>query len=654
MDKVRLHRYILTPALLVILLFGCTGGSQYRAMLERADSLMATHPDSAYALLKSMAPSKSPQGGTCISTCNPEDKVAPPRGGREGAPTRGWEGASPRRGLRMRYELLLAEAQNKLGHTFRTDSVLREVADYYNSPWRRFINSLHQKVIPPPYGGGVRGEALKSLYLLGCAYRDLHEAPIALLTWEDAIAAADTAAADCDYATLFRVYGQMAEIYKWQHLPEMQLEAQKNYSKFALLAGDTLNYLRGQLLCNSAYYALGDTAAIFANSEAVRKQYLDLDLTKEAAKVYPTPIHVAVENGQYERARKMMDEYEQHSGLFDSNGNIKDSTRAQYHYYKGVYYLGIHLIDSAEWQFRKLCKVKNEILDAYRGLFMLYQNIHYTDSAFKYGRLYEDAMGRFLDNQNGDAIIQAQAMYDYHRQKEIADNEHQKNQRVRRILIIICLATVLTFIYLRRRMKAKAAAMGALMEAYSQNEDDLEKARVELRYLKNHLNNLEASGHDRGDDSSSQLLVSMTERIRTLEEQLRHDAILLGKLEFVERDERLMNDDAVKQFQRICHTHQEGSDQKKPRRAHKSEWEALQQAIKREHLSCYIAIKDQNVLTPQEQEVAFLSRIGLQTQEMATIIGCSSQSISNARSNISEKLFSSKETLKINRKLKDL
>jgi len=46
-----------------------------------------------------VAPSKSPRGGTCVPAGIPEDMVAPPRGGREGAFPRGdLEGASPRGG----------------------------------------------------------------------------------------------------------------------------------------------------------------------------------------------------------------------------------------------------------------------------------------------------------------------------------------------------------------------------------------------------------------------------------------------------------------------------------------------------------------------------------------------------------------------------
>lgn len=600
MKKTLLH--FLKSFLFIFLIVGCSGGRNYRAQLERADSLMTAHPDSAYAIL------------TSIDSADIHNQ---------------------RKAIRIRYELLRAEAQNKLYVPFTTDSVMRKVAAYYNHPLHRLWTSPNDR--------------LRALYVLGCVYRDLHEAPIALLTWEEAIAAADTTAVDCDYATLFRVYGQMAEIYKWQHLPEKQLEVQKQMSRYAFLAGDTLNYLRGRLLCNSAYYALGDTAAIYANSQAVRQHYLELGLSQEAAKVYPVPIHVTVEAGLYKRARRMMDEYEQHSGLFDEKGNIKVRSRVQYYYYKGLYYLGVNEIDSAELQFQKLLQDSIHFMDACRGLFTLYQNIHDTDSAFKYGCLYEEAMSRFLDNQNGEAIIQAQAMYDYQRQEKIAAKERKKNQFLTSITVLLCLAAISSFLYSRRKRKAKVEAMRKLELAFAQTEEDLESTKAELRLLRSCVQDVE---------DQNLIIQKLEERIRRQESQLKHDAQILGKLDVIERDQRLMSDETVLLFQRICHPHKEtrnGKAVKKfSRKAYKKEWIELFKTIKKEHLSCYIAIEGCESLSPQERQVAYLSRINLQTQEMATIIGCLPQSISNSRSGISHKLFKSDDTLKINKKLKEL
>ncbi|MBP3829693.1 MAG: hypothetical protein ILA06_05245 [Bacteroidaceae bacterium] len=580
----------------VFVLFSCTGG-RYDALLRQADSLLTANPDSAWALL------------SAVDSADMQHQ---------------------RRSTRMRYQLLRAEAQNKAYVPFTTDSVLRRVVRYYDRC-------------------GSANQQLKARYLLGCAYRDMHEAPLAIIAWEEAVERADTLSHDCDYSTLYRVYGQMADLFMRQRLPKKQLKALQKYCDYALLAGDTLVSLHGRLLCNSAYYTLLDTIAIFENAETIRLDYLKRGLTKEAARVYPIPFDVAVETHQYDRARRMMDIYEQESGLFDEQGNILDRSRIQHYYYKGLYYLGIHKEDSAEIQFRKLLSDSTQLVLAYRGLFKLYQIKHEPDSAFKYGHLFDITFGKFTDTLNGEAIIQAKGLYDYQRQEKAADKERKKNQRITTLLVLLLFAVPLAYFYARRKRKAKAEAMRRLEIAFAQKEEDLENTRTELRFMKNNLQDLE---------DSKKLLSNMEERIHRMEEQLKEDARLLGRLEAIEREEKLMNDDTVILFQRICQPHDEELNsqivRKKPRTASKGEWKALEKAIKREHLSCYIAIEGQDILTPQEKKVALLSRIDLQTQEMATIIGCSYQSVSNSRSSISKKLFNSDETSKINKKLKAL
>jgi hypothetical protein len=51
-------------------------------------------------------------------------------------------------------------------------------------------------------------------YMLGRAYSDMGEAPHALQCFLDAVACADTTSLECDFKTLFRVYGQIAKIYQ--------------------------------------------------------------------------------------------------------------------------------------------------------------------------------------------------------------------------------------------------------------------------------------------------------------------------------------------------------------------------------------------------------------------------------------------------------
>ena len=60
------------------------------------------------------------------------------------------------------------------------DSLLLEAADYYDRH-------------------GTPNEQMRAHYLLGCAYRDMGEAPQALQCYQDAVDCADTLASDCDY-----------------------------------------------------------------------------------------------------------------------------------------------------------------------------------------------------------------------------------------------------------------------------------------------------------------------------------------------------------------------------------------------------------------------------------------------------------------------
>ena len=306
------------------------------ALLDRADSLLAVgEADSAMTLLDSLA------GGAGDESPSPLGEA--------------------RRG---RFYLLQADAMNKTYRPFTTDSTLKEVVRYYDRH-------------------GTPNERLRARYLLGCAYRDMKEAPLAIITWEDAVADADTLSPDCDYSTLFRVYGQMASIYFRQYMSEKELDAQKSLCRYALKAGDTLNYIRGMLKWNDAYLSLHDTLAVINNTENVRQLYLKRGLTQEAAQVYSSVIQLAIDREEYAKADSMMQIYEKESDLFDEQGNIARSHEL-YYYHKGCYFIGIGLLDSAECQYRRLLNFEPNLIDAYRGLLICYLKKDNRDSLYKY------------------------------------------------------------------------------------------------------------------------------------------------------------------------------------------------------------------------------------------------------------------------------
>ena len=159
--------------LILLILTSCAGNRKYDDLMQRADSIMNVNDDSAKVAIRMLDGVKSQL---------PEFSQA----------------------QKMRYELLRHKAMNKACITFTSDSVMKEVVDYYD----------HH---------GSANERMLANYVLGCVYRDMHEAPMALEYYNKATEQADTAAQDCDYATLCRVYSQMGFLFAKQHLPHQEL-----------------------------------------------------------------------------------------------------------------------------------------------------------------------------------------------------------------------------------------------------------------------------------------------------------------------------------------------------------------------------------------------------------------------------------------------
>ena len=87
---------------------------------------------------------------------------------------------------------------------------------------------------------GTANDRLLAHYLLGRAYYEQGEAPMALQCYHDAVECADTLSSDCDYAQLARVYGQMTELFYYQGLYREQLQYEKLSYKYAWMGKDTL------------------------------------------------------------------------------------------------------------------------------------------------------------------------------------------------------------------------------------------------------------------------------------------------------------------------------------------------------------------------------------------------------------------------------
>ena len=563
----------------VFVLFSCTD-SRYDALLCQADSLMTANPDSAWALL------------SAVDSADMQHQ---------------------RRSTRMRYELLRAEAQNKLYIDFTTDSVMRQVVRYYDRH-------------------GSKNEQLKAHYLLGCCYRDMHEAPVALLTWEDAVACADTTAADCDYTTLYRVYGQMAEIYFRQYMYEKELEAHQKYSDYALLAGDTLNYIRGLLLRNDAYLALGDTATVLANINYVRQLYLECGLIQQAAQVYPSAIRIALDKGEYETVGSMMQIFEHESGLFDEAGKIVP-TREKYYYQKGRYYLGINELEVAESYFRRLLKYEPNLVDAYRGLLRLYGHMHKVDSTAKYAEAYEDALAKYLKQTKTTAIAQAEGMYDYSRQQQNAQRQEQKANGFRLALLTFVAFSIILAILVLWTFQKKKEEKRKLLESYHNVLEELTQAEHDTELLKQSLSKKEVT--KKLIEEKEKQIQQLTKTINGLQKQIGLSPEIVHRQDLKEAE-------IVRTFHSLaCSSYDSSNDIRtriKARAATKAEWNTMIETIQVCQPRLYLFLQ-KHKLSDLKYKVCILSYLGFDNTDISTLTNANKGSVTNARTALAKELF---------------
>ena len=334
---------------------------------------------------------------------------------------------------------------------------------------------------------GDANQQMRAHYLLGCAYRDMGEAPAALQSYQDAIDRADTLSDDCDYPRLMSVYGQMAELFHAQNLPHDELEKAEMYGKYALMIGDTLLYVRNLELFAKPYFLLGDTAAMLSSLQQAQHLYSAYGYHHEAAAIYGTIIAIYIGQDSLGRAKELMDIFESKSGLFDSEGNISHG-REGYYEQKGLYYLKTHQLDSAELYFHRLLRVNDYSKNAegYKGLLAIYKEKENVDSVKKYVRLFEDALYKERADLRTHTVHQMSSLYNYTRHQETARRESEKasaekTKRQFSIALLILVVAIATWVvYRMSREKRKKQAQ------YIQNLELLERTQSEILQLRLH------------------------------------------------------------------------------------------------------------------------------------------------------------------------
>ena len=557
--------------LILLILASCAGNRKYDDLMQRADSIMNVNDDSAKVAIR-MLDGIKPQ--------LPEFSQS----------------------QKMRYELLRHKAMNKACITFTSDSVMKKVVDYYD----------HH---------GSANERMLANYVLGCVYRDLHEAPMALEYYNKATEQADTTATDCDYGTLYRVYSQMGILFDKQYLPYQLLDAFGKAEKYAYLAKDTFNAIVNYQNRSSAYYYLGNTDSVIAiNLHAA-------SLFKQIGDDYNAMIALGCNSDYYLekqdtiKAKKAFEAY--FSTGYEGNLEYEDS-KAYVLCLKGSYYLFVNKLDSAYANLSlslKLCKSYSVKASTTKTLAQYYAKVNQPAMAMKYALQSSEYNDSDLIGARKTQLQQVQAMYDYGRNQEIARMAEQKAKRSTQMNYMIVFACVILFLFLsyiyRKQLALKKKRIAVSKLLY---EDSL----LKLKRLQDEKAKLVAEN----DNKLFQVIMEKENTIDKLKAEINdiQERYSLSSISNVELS--LMDSSICKKIKFIeVHPRKKMSDE---------DWKELADTVEKTIPNFIPRLK--NKLNDKDYQICLLIRLGFSTSLIARLLGLSDAAISKSRKTMLKKL----------------
>lgn len=424
--------------LIIMLLASCAGNRKYDDLMQRADSIMNVNDDSAKVAIRML------------------------------------DGVKPQllefsKAQKMRYELLRHKAMNKAYISFTSDSIMKEVVDYYDRH-------------------GSANERMLANYVLGCVYRDMHEVPLALEYYNKAAEQADTTAADCDYGTLYRVYSQMGFLFSKQYLPYQLLDAFGKAEKYAYLAKDTLNAIINYQNKGDAYDYLGKKDSVVAINLRSANMFKRIGDNYNAAIALGCNYSYYIEMQDTVNAKKAFEAY--FSTGYEGNLNYEDS-KAYVLCQKGIYYMFTGQLDSACYilkQSLKFCKSFSNKAATTKALAHYYAKVNQTSLAMKYALQSSEYNDSDLLAVRESQLQQIQAMYNYGRNQEIARKAELKAERITMLVYVLIAGGVVIFLLLThlylKQLKKKKEKILVTKHLYDDSLLKLRQKQEELELLR--------------------------------------------------------------------------------------------------------------------------------------------------------------------------
>ena len=565
-------RVILIYMLIFMSLSSCSN-RKYEQTITRADNLMELSQDSArsaLAILDSIRPDLSKMG----------------------------------KSTQMRYQLVYAKGMNKGYVDFTTDSLMKEIVDYYDNH-------------------GTCQQQMLAHYLLGCVYRDLGDSPASLSCYNDAVEKVDTTSSDCDYKLLTRVYEQQGALFLSQSMPQNALSAYQKAEKYAWIAKDTLSAVLSYEHLGNIYEYMDNMNKVIEVYENASRRYRQYGYPVQAARALGGAIQALILTKQYAKAKKYMDVFEAESGYFQKDSCYSYINYSHYYYLKGLYCLESHS-DSAKYWFTKcqeFAKTNNNKSFSAYAWYLYYIKHQQMDSVAKYSEqafAYNDSAN--LDMER-DLMQKMQAIYDYNRWKNVAHNEEIKATRANLTLLVSILVSVsviiigiLTFLVYRKKRKLEL----------QEKEEQENQIRQQIYYTKQELELLRTVN----DRKIADVIKEKEQTINKLKEDLKdiRDKYSNSSLSDVDI---LLKESSI--YKRIKYLELHPKETMR-----ENDWIELEETIEQLIPSFIPLLK--NRLNVMAYRICLLVKLEISTSSIAILLGLSSSAISKYRKIMLEKL----------------
>lgn len=565
-------RVILIYMLIFMSLSSCSN-RKYEQTITRADNLMELSQDSArsaLAILDSIRPDLSKMG----------------------------------KSTQMRYQLVYAKGMNKGYVDFTTDSLMKEIVDYYDNH-------------------GTCQQQMLAHYLLGCVYRDLGDSPASLSCYNDAVEKVDTTSSDCDYKLLTRVYEQQGALFLSQSMPQNALSAYQKAEKYAWIAKDTLSAVLSYEHLGNIYEYMDNINKVIEVYENASRRYRQYGYPVQAARALGGAIQALILTKQYAKAKKYMDIFEAESGYFQKDSCYSYINYSHYYYLKGLYCLESHS-DSAKYWFTKcqeFAKTNNNKSFSAYAWYLYYIKHQQMDSVAKYSEqafAYNDSAN--LDMER-DLMQKMQAIYDYDRWKNVAHNEEIKATRANLTLLVSILVSVsviiigiLTFLVYRKKRK----------QELQEKEEQENQIRQQIYYTKQELELLRTVN----DRKIADVIKEKEQTINKLKEDLKdiRDKYSNSSLSDVDI---LLKESSI--YRRIKYLELHPKETMR-----ENDWIELEETIEQLIPSFIPLLK--NRLNVIGYRICLLVKLEISTSSIAILLGLSSSAISKNRKVMLEKL----------------